>query len=244
VRTPPRSPERQQLAAAISRRREAEERLRRVEEADQRALDQRIDLNQRLLPAAEEALKDARAEAPRVLVAALLADEEPGPSAVDIALEEVARLERRLAEAEEASRLLDTELRQAREVVWHPDAHAPLNNAVNAALAGEPVVAALRARRERHYRCGLRDDRILKTLGLDDRYEFHDAETGLRLRTDDIPLPIGASSAFVPDESFKAALARLRIDADAPLPGLPDDAADDDGGTGAAAGGASAHQAT
>jgi hypothetical protein len=229
VRGPPRSSEHQRFAEEQSRRRADEERLQLVEEAASRELEKRIDLNQRLLPAAKDALEAARADAARVLVAVLLADEEPGPSAVAIALDEVARLERREGEAEERKRVLEPELRQAREVVRHPDALAPLNKALKAMLESEPVVMALRARRDRYYRCGLRDARILRTLGLDDHYELHDAETGQRLRTDDIPLPIGASSAFRPEPAFAAWLAALRQDPDALPPALPETEPPDDG---------------
>jgi hypothetical protein len=60
--SPPRSPEREALARAISRHRAAEERLRRVEEAQSRAMYERSNLREDI-EGARQTLRDTRAEA-------------------------------------------------------------------------------------------------------------------------------------------------------------------------------------
>jgi hypothetical protein len=113
-------------------------------------------------------------------------------------------------------------------------ARRDLDNAVSVVVSSDPAKLAAVADFFRAGRHLLHLARILKTLGINAR-GVEALDFGLVLRIGDVVRPGsgGDASLYTPDPEWAAALAALREDAAAELPGLPA-AEDADAGDGAA----------
>jgi hypothetical protein len=210
-----RSPERQRLAEAISCHAEAAERLRRVEEAQRRLHDEFFD---RLLPAeseAREALAAAKEGEPARLVAEALGD--GGAACLSVADAEISlsKAERKVSEVRRARSLLDVEAADRGQAV--EAARHRLDEAVRDAVAAAPEKAALAAEYYAGAKRTLQLARALKTIAVEIRVKAH----GLQVIVENDPMGMHDASLGRPDSAWAAAVAALRGDPDAPLPGLP-----------------------
>jgi hypothetical protein len=219
---PPRSPERQRLADAIERHTAALQNHDRVTEAERKLTDEYFDV---LLPAvteAEERLAEARERAPEALVAAALG--EPAPEGPSVAEAEAALAEagRRAAECRAARALLAAETQRAEAAV--NGARFGLDTALPRAVSADLARAALLAEFRRAARRALRIARAIQTSGL--RLGGIEAH-GMRADIGEAVVAVG-QRAFRDDPEWLAAIANLRQDPDAALPGLPPEGDPDD----------------
>jgi hypothetical protein len=221
---PPRSPERQKLADAISLLADAVASAEKIEEARQKLDNRRYDVLEPAVRAAKRELEEAIADAPAQLVAAVL----EGGIAEDVSA--VAKIELRQAEtaveqARSARAVLFEEAQRAEGAITA--AQRGLDRAVSAVVSADPARQAVLAEFQRFANHALRCAQILRTCGMIVRgAEAH----GLMFRVVDAPVPMGKTS-FTPDREWASATRALRDDPDAPLPGLPaeDDPAGDAG---------------
>jgi hypothetical protein len=212
------------LGAAIQRHAEASAWRDHVAEAQRRLDDDYFDRRQPAVAAAEKALVEAQERAPEALVALALGEAVPDAPSVAEAEAALAEAERKLVECRAARTLLDEEAPRAQVSV--DQGRFAVDVAVAAAVAADPARAALREEFVRAARRALRCAMSLRSSGL----VMGGAEAhGLRFIITDAAAPVGAR-AFWPDAGWIVALAALRDDADAPLPGLPSD--DPDAGDG------------
>lgn len=220
---PSRSPERQRLAAAIRRHADAVAALGRIGEAQERLEAEFFDVLVPAVPAARAALEDARVAAPAALVDRLLGDAPgAGPSLAE-AEAALAEAEKKLADGREARSLLAEEAARAETAV--NSAQFAVGNAIRDAVASDPSLAALRAEFTRSARRALRCLQALFTAGHKiGAIEAH----GLRFAIGEAAAAIGQKT-FFHDSEWTAALAALRDDPDAALPGLPEPDPDDAG---------------
>jgi hypothetical protein len=221
-----RSPERQRLADAQAVFAAAEGRVQRAGAAQDRLSRKLIDA---LLPAVEEAeerLQAAREQAPRALVANLLADEPPVRSVVADAESELRRTEEAVAEARQARELLTAEAHEANLELQ--GARDRLDAAVRAAVRADPARDTLAVEFNRSCMRTLQLARALTAAGVSIP-DVDDHEHGTFLHIGNLAQsgPVGSVSSFRSDPMWAAALAALRVDPDTELPGLPpEDAVD------------------
>jgi hypothetical protein len=214
---PPRSPERQRLAEAIDRLAAATTRAERVAEAGRRASRELFDEALPAESAAAEALAEARQRRPQAIVDRLLGAVPSGAPTLTEAEAALRRAEERVAETREARSLLEVEASRASDALHAEQRN--LGNAVAAVVEADPARDAALIEFKMVANRALRLAMALKTAGL----ELRDVDGhGLRLGVADVPTPLGSSSAFRPDSAWQSALAALRKDPDAPLPGLPE----------------------
>lgn len=219
---PARSAERQRLAEAIEGYREATTDLDRARQAEEKLFDEILATREEI-DAAAKALDEAIAARPQALVSATLGEPAAeGPSASDCE-KRLAGLRKKLAEKREARRLVEAEAARVTDAVRM--AATALDAATSSAIAADPSVAALKAEFITSACRMLRLAQVLRTAGVSmGAIEAH----GLRTWIGDAAAPVG-ERAFFDDPTWLAAIAALREDADALLPGLPPDDPDEAG---------------
>jgi hypothetical protein len=203
-RKPARTAERQRLADAVGRHRNAVEALDRVTAALGRLEREYYDETVPAAVAAKAALEEARQAAPAALVSRYLGDGDPGDApSVTEAERRLAEAEREIAEARTARGMLADEAQRAQAAV--DLARMALDGAIKAVVSASPELSALRAEFERARK------RMSVLIG---------ALAGAGVTTSRVAW---TDDAFVPPAEWTAAVAALRDDPDAVLPGLPDD---------------------
>jgi hypothetical protein len=227
---PARSPERQRLADAIERHAEATTQAERVAQVQRRMHDEFFS---RRLPdqqAAEEALAEAREREPRRLVDAVLGvTADPTLATVAEAEAALAVAQQAVGDARRASPLLDEEARRAEFDV--SEAARRLGQAFDEVVRSDESRSAQLGELNRLIDRALDVARGLRTGGLT---ALGGRKHGLVLRIEEEPAPLGTAVLFKPDPAWLSALAALRRDPDAALPGLPDPEPPDAGDTGTA----------
>jgi hypothetical protein len=223
-----RSQQRQKLAEAIQRHAAAEDRVQRVTSAQDRLSRQLFDVFLPAVAEAETALAQAREQAPRMLVTSLLDDRPPTRSTVADAELELRRAEEAVAEARQASQLLTAEAHEAN--LGLQGARDRLDAAVRAAVSADPARDTLVAEFNRSCRRTLQLAWALTTAGVIIRdISADDLGTFLHIGNLAQSGPVGSVSASRSDPIWAAAIARLRVDPDAELPGLPEPEVPDGG---------------
>ena len=217
----PRSPERQRLADAIERRDDAVFQHGRVSDALEKLDEQIFDQLGPACRRAREALDEAMAAAPALLVAATLgdpADPDAGPSVAE-AEATLKAADQAASDARKARSILREELRHREQQV--DQANRAVEQAVKAVVGSEKGAVV-----DEFYRSGrrtLRLARIMRTIG-DVVTGVSADDLGLHLRIGDIAPP-GEPSRILyrPDPDWSAAIDQLRSgDPDVELPGLRD----------------------
>jgi hypothetical protein len=193
---------RQQLAQAIGRLKTAEAERERVEEALGRLTDQFFEDLQPQLRLTMDWLAEARRGRPGALVAMALGDAAPPGLAIADAEAKVAAAEKTVAENREARKLLEAEAERRRVALAL--AQADLDDAITAVVAASPEVEALRTEFEATRQHLSHIIGALKAAGQRSQW----------------PIALDAE-AFAPNSEWAMALAALRTDAGAQLPGLP-----------------------
>jgi hypothetical protein len=221
-RAPPRSPERQKLATAISTLAQCTYEADRVEEARQKLDERFFDVLQPAVTAAREALVQAEDSAPNALVDAVL---EGGISenATAVAKINLRQAEVAVEQSRAARRVLENRAADAQVDIGN--ARLALDRAVQNVIQSDPAKKALMAEFFRAGRRTLLLAGIIRTMGIGATGVAND-RVGLTLRISDILKPGGSStgaSSFQRDPSWARAVAALRDDADVALPGLPAD---------------------
>lgn len=221
---PARSIERQRLAAAIERHRNAVVQQQRVTEALSRLDAKYWDVLEPAVAAANEALMEAKARAPDALVSAALGEQQPDDSpSVEQAEAAFADIKRKVVEVKQARKILGEEAARAQSSVAF--AQRDLDAAVKAAVEADAQVRASLTEFYRAARRMLRCAKSIRTAGL--FVEGADAH-GLAFVITEAAAPMG-QRAFRDDPAWGAALAALRENADTVLPGLPPEDLDDVG---------------
>jgi hypothetical protein len=217
---PPRSPERERLATAISTLAQATYEVDRVEEARQKLDNRLFDVLNPAVTAAREALVEAEDSAPNALVDAVLAG-GISEDATAVARIELRQAETAVQQVREARRVLENRAAQAQIDIGN--ARQALDRAVAAVINADPAKKALVAEFYRSGRRTLQLARAIRTMGIIAQ-GVEAVDIGLTLRIGDILRPGGSStgqSSFQRDPDWAAAVAALRDDADVALPGLP-----------------------
>jgi chromosome segregation ATPase len=202
---PPRTPEREGLAAAQDRHGAARERLAAIKTAQERAFDSVLNLKD-AASAAAAALEQAKADEPRQLVESFIGgDTAEVASLVKAAAAAIEEADTRLASARQMRDALDQEEKAAeREVMW---AKGKLDDAVRTAVKADPATARLVAafnEAERVYVSLRQAMGVVGTGRLPKGSEFWDCQHNW--------------PALADGSQWKAAIALLETDADAPLP--------------------------
>lgn len=201
---PPRTPEREALAAAIERRDAAANRLAAIKTAQERAMNSVFDLKD-AVDKAIAALDEAKADESRQLVEAFIGGDTAVVSPVKSAAAAVEEANARLATARQMRAALEQEEKTAEnDLMW---AKNKLDGAVGDAVRADPALRQLVADFEAANKTCIELRQALSTL----QREWLPSEA---VRWDSIH-PWSEMPAAV---AWKAALAALREDADAPLP--------------------------
>lgn len=200
-----RLPERAKLAGAIERHADAKAVLDRIEQAIDKITADRIE-DRVSISRAREALKIAATGRSEILIAAALNEDPPDLPDPDEAQVTLDAAEASLDASTHALRTLEDEAQRARSALGLTE--IALARAVKAAVASDPALATLKAE---YARTMARAARLWRALRAVDVAVFNVVE---RLGGD--------------DAEWTAALARLREDPDAVLPGLPPDEPLDD----------------
>jgi hypothetical protein len=160
---PPRSPERQKLADAISALAQAVHEADRVEEAQQRLFDKMHDVLNPAVEAAREALVEAEDSAPEHLVDAVLAGSisEDGSAVARIHLRQA---ETAVEQTRQARRVLENRAEQAQIDIGN--ARQALDRAVAGVIATDPAKQAVMAEFFAAGRRTLQLVRIIRTMGI------------------------------------------------------------------------------
>jgi hypothetical protein len=218
---PPRSPEREKLADAISSLAQAVYEADRVEAARQKLDDRYFDELQPAAEEAREALVEAEEVSPQHLVDAVL-EGKISEDATAVARINLRQAEVAVEQARSARRVLENEAERAQVAIGN--ARQALDKAVQNVVQADPAKQAVTAEFFRTGRHLLRLARVIRTMGIIAQ-GVAAVDIGLVLRINDIIKPgsvnsTGASS-FTRDPAWTSALAALREDADTLLPGLP-----------------------
>ena len=194
-----RMPERARLASAIERHRGAAEQLARVEAAIQKLYDDSI-ASRTKIAAARDALHIARHGQSEILISKALG--EPAPDLPDPAEAErvLSECERQLEDGREARKHLEAEAQRARSSAGL--AKDAVDRAVGDVVAIDPALVRLRAEYARTMASAARLWRSLRSAGV--------------LGVNNIVTRLDGD-----DPAWIDALAALRENPDAPLPGLP-----------------------
>jgi hypothetical protein len=217
---PPRSPERERLAVAISTLAQCTYEADRVEEARQKLDERFFDVLQPAVTAAREALTEAEELAPNALVDAVL---EGGISedATAVAKINLRQAEVAVEQTRSARRVLENRAQDAQIDIGN--ARRNLDAAVAAVIQSDPAKKAVVSAFFAAGRRTLQLARAIRTMGIIAQ-GVEAVDIGLTLRIGDILKPGGSNtgqSSFQRDPDWAAAVAALRDDADVALPGLP-----------------------
>src|SRR5664279_2077462 len=201
---PPRSPEREQLAAAQERHGAATKQLVRIQAAHERAADTVYEAKDSVAKAIA-ALDEAKAGEGSYLAAAALGEADAALSPVKTAAAAVEQANDQLGTARHMRDALEAEIKSAeRELMW---AKSKLDDAVNDAVKADPATARLVAtfsEAERRFMSLRQAMGVVGTSRLPQGSEFWDCQHNWPALTD---APV-----------WQAAVTALRTDADAPLP--------------------------
>jgi cellobiose-specific phosphotransferase system component IIA len=233
VPPPPRSPGRQRLHDAIQRYVAAVAQHERINQALGKLDGDIYGVLERNVRRAREALDEAHAVAPEMLVASALG-EPADPAAPTVAKAEAALkdADRALLDARQARSTLRDELRDRENTV--DQAKRAVDAAARSVVSQDPTTRAVLNEFNRAGRHLLRLSRVMRTLEIGHTGMSAD-DLGLSLRIVDIAPPGEPNrSLYRPEPAWLAALAALRDDADTELPGPPP-AEEDDADDGAAA---------
>jgi len=201
---PPRSPEREQLAAAQERHGAATKQLVRIRAAHERAADTVYEAKD-AVDKAIATLDEAKAGEGSYLAAAALGEADAALSPVKTAAAAVEQANDQLGTARHMRDALEAEIKSAeRELMW---AKSKLDDAVNDAVRADPATAQLFAefsKVERRFMSLRQAMGVVGTSRLPQGCEFWDCQHSW-------PELPGAPV-------WQAAIEALRTDADAPLP--------------------------
>jgi chromosome segregation ATPase len=196
-----RMPSRAKLAAAIERHREKADQLARVEAAIQKISDDRVN-DHVSIDSARTALKIAAAGRSEILISAALGEAPPDLPSPEQAQATLDAAEAHLDNSRAALRTLEDEAGNARSVL--DLAERALARAIEEVVAADPALATLKAEYVRAMARTAQLWRSLRSAGVIGANHIVERVSG-------------------DDPTWTAALARLRSDPDAHLPGLPPD---------------------
>lgn len=198
-----RSPERRRLADAIERHRGALADLQRIQVTQQRHFDEVRVPAQKALDVATAALEELKASESRILAATFLGDDAEATSLADA--QHTLHEAKAVVERGEKTRqgLAQREREAEAEFQW---AERSLRDAHREAVKADPALATLLARFQAAQRELAKFTGVLESLTL---YIPHGSEADIHR---DYPPP------FDEIDAWRNAIARLREDADAPLP--------------------------